>query len=35
LRQEGFTTVAGRDGHHRGWSGALDRLADYLAGKTE
>ena len=32
LRQEGFATVAGRDDHQRGWSGALDRLADYLAG---
>jgi uncharacterized protein YndB with AHSA1/START domain len=30
LRQEGFATVAGRDDHQRGWSGALDRLADYL-----
>ena len=31
LRQEGFATVEGRDDHNRGWSGALDRLADYLA----
>ena len=30
LRQEGFATVEGRDDHNRGWSGALDRLADYL-----
>ncbi len=30
LRQEGFETVAGRDDHHRGWSSALDRFADYL-----
>jgi uncharacterized protein YndB with AHSA1/START domain len=30
LRQEGFATVAGRDDHQRGWSGALDRLADHL-----
>jgi uncharacterized protein YndB with AHSA1/START domain len=31
LRQEGFATVVGRDDHQRGWSGALDRLADYVA----
>lgn len=31
LRQEGFATVAGRDDHQRGWSGALDRLGDYLS----
>jgi uncharacterized protein YndB with AHSA1/START domain len=30
LRQEGFATVAGRDDHNLGWSGALDRLADYI-----
>ena len=35
LRQEGFATVAGRDDHHRGWSGALDRLDGYLSGKTK
>src|SRR5258708_15199326 len=35
LRQEGFEMVSGRDGHHRGWSSALDRFADYLAGKIE
>jgi uncharacterized protein YndB with AHSA1/START domain len=30
LRQERFATIAGRDDHQRGWSGALDRLADYV-----
>jgi uncharacterized protein YndB with AHSA1/START domain len=31
LRQELFETVAARDDHHGGWSGCLDRFADYLA----
>ncbi len=31
LRQSGFTSVESRDGHHFGWSSALDVLADYLA----
>ena len=26
-----FETVADRDSHFGGWSGLLDRLADYLA----
>ena len=30
LRQEGFATVEGRDDHNLGWSGALERLTDYL-----
>jgi uncharacterized protein YndB with AHSA1/START domain len=30
LRQEGFATIAGRNEHVRGWSSALDRLAEYL-----
>lgn len=30
LRQEGFATVAARDDHNLGWSGALDRLANCL-----
>ena len=30
LRQEIFATVAARDDHNLGWSGALDRLADCL-----
>ena len=35
LRQEGFATAAGRDEHRTGWSSALDRFADYLAGNIE
>jgi uncharacterized protein YndB with AHSA1/START domain len=31
LRQELFETVAARDDHRGGWSGCLDRFADYLA----
>ena len=34
LRQEGFATVTARDDHQRGWSSTLERLADYLSGKT-
>jgi hypothetical protein len=35
LRQEGFATATGRDEHLTGWSSALDRFADYLAGNIE
>ena len=31
FRQEGFPTVAMRDGHAGGWSSAFDRLAEHLA----
>jgi uncharacterized protein YndB with AHSA1/START domain len=30
LRQEGFISVAERDGHNGGWNSAFDRLADFL-----
>jgi uncharacterized protein YndB with AHSA1/START domain len=32
LRQTGFATAALRDGHRGGWTSALDRLAEHLAG---
>ncbi len=31
LRQEGLGTVANRDDHGRGWTGALNKLQRYLA----
>jgi len=31
LRQEVFETASARDAHYRGWSGCLDRFAEYLA----
>ena len=31
LRQAVFETVTARDAHQSGWSGGLDRLAEYLA----
>jgi uncharacterized protein YndB with AHSA1/START domain len=31
LRQEVFETVAARDDHRGGWSGCLERFAEYLA----
>lgn len=30
LRQEGFDSVANRDGHNRGWNGTLNKLVAYL-----
>jgi uncharacterized protein YndB with AHSA1/START domain len=35
LRQELFETVADRNAHQSGWSGALDCLAEYLAQRAE
>jgi uncharacterized protein YndB with AHSA1/START domain len=32
LRQTGFSSETSRDGHESGWSSALERLAEYLAG---
>lgn len=32
--QAPFVDQATRDGHEDGWSGAMDRLADHLAGAT-
>ena len=34
LRQTLFETVAARDDHRGGWSGCLDRFADYLASHS-
>ncbi|HXP06388.1 MAG TPA: SRPBCC domain-containing protein [Stellaceae bacterium] len=34
LHQAPFATVAGRDDHRTGWSGALERLADYLKARV-
>jgi uncharacterized protein YndB with AHSA1/START domain len=31
FRQEGFESVASRDGHQGGWTSAFDRLAEHLA----
>jgi uncharacterized protein YndB with AHSA1/START domain len=31
LRQAVFETVTARNEHEEGWSGSLDRLAEYLA----
>ena len=31
LRQEVFETASARDAHYHGWSGCLDRFAEYLA----
>jgi uncharacterized protein YndB with AHSA1/START domain len=31
LRQTGFQSVAARDDHRRGWTGALERFAAYLS----
>lgn len=31
LRQAVFESVTARDAHQRGWTGSLDRLAEYLA----
>jgi uncharacterized protein YndB with AHSA1/START domain len=32
FRQTPFQSIEERDGHHGGWSGSFDRLADLLAG---
>jgi uncharacterized protein YndB with AHSA1/START domain len=34
LRQEVFETVAARDDHRNGWSGSLERFAEYLTHGT-
>jgi uncharacterized protein YndB with AHSA1/START domain len=34
LKQEGLGSVENRDGHHAGWTGALNKLARYLADGT-
>jgi uncharacterized protein YndB with AHSA1/START domain len=32
LHQAVFDTIAARIDHHRGWTGALERLAEHLSG---
>ncbi|HWA29572.1 MAG TPA: SRPBCC domain-containing protein [Rhizomicrobium sp.] len=34
LRQEGLKTVENRDGHNKGWTGAFNKLAGYLAKES-
>ncbi|MEP6474615.1 MAG: SRPBCC domain-containing protein [Gemmatimonadota bacterium] len=34
LRQTGFTSTESRDGHHEGWTSTLDRLEEFLGGRS-